>query len=31
MNGDESANEAQARVMRLGDKLLPVLDNYVPR
>jgi len=31
MNEGESADQAQARVMRLGDKLLPLLDNYIPR
>jgi exosortase D (VPLPA-CTERM-specific) len=27
----ESAASAQARVMKLGGKLLPLLDNYIPR
>ena len=27
----ESADAAQARIMQLGDQLLPMLDNYIPR
>jgi EpsI family protein len=27
----ESTNAAQARMMRLGSHLIPVLDNYIPR
>jgi exosortase D (VPLPA-CTERM-specific) len=27
----ESADEAQARVMKLGSQFLPVLDHYIPR
>lgn len=30
LNG-ESPDAAQARLMHLGDKLLPMLDNYIPR
>lgn len=28
---DESPEAAQARIMQLGSKLLPLLDNYLPR
>jgi len=31
MSENESADDAQKRVMRLGDMLLPLLNNYVPR
>ncbi len=31
MRDGESADEAQARVMKLGSQLLPLLDNYIPR
>jgi len=31
MNEGESADDAQRRVMRLGDTLLSLLSNYVPR
>lgn len=27
----ESPDTAQARIMQLGDKLMPLLDNYIPR
>jgi EpsI family protein len=30
LNG-ESVEAAQARVMKLGTPLLPLLDNYIPR
>ncbi len=28
---DESADAAQARMMKLGSQLLPLIDNYIPR
>jgi EpsI family protein len=31
MYQDESADAAQARVMQLGNELLPMLDHYIPR
>jgi EpsI family protein len=31
MDPGESADAAQARVMKLGSQLLPLLDNYIPR
>jgi exosortase D (VPLPA-CTERM-specific) len=31
MYDGESADAAQARVMKLGSQFLPVLDNYIPR
>jgi EpsI family protein len=31
MRNGESADEAQARVMKLGSQLQPLLDNYIPR
>ncbi len=31
MNEGESADAAQARIMRLGNQLLPLLDNSIPR
>ena len=30
LNG-ESVESAQARLMKLGTPLLPLLDNYIPR
>jgi len=27
----ESPDVAQARMMKLGDRILPLLDNYIPR
>jgi hypothetical protein len=27
----ESPDAAQARVMKVGSQLLPLLDNYIPR
>jgi len=27
----ESPDAAEARIMRLGSQLLPLLDNYIPR
>ncbi len=27
----ESADAAQARMMKLGSQLLPLIDNYIPR
>jgi EpsI family protein len=31
MRDGESADEAEARVMKLGSQILPLLDNYIPR
>ncbi len=31
MAHDESAEAAQARIMQLGSKLIPMLDQYIPR
>jgi EpsI family protein len=31
MRNGESAEEAEARVMKLGSQLLPLLDNFIPR
>jgi EpsI family protein len=31
MRTDETADEAQARVMKFGSQLLPLLDSYIPR
>jgi hypothetical protein len=31
MPDGESRDVAQARVMKLGSQLIPLLDNYIPR